>query len=467
MTKILFFILSISIFSPIACLAQQNDITFLVKTIKESYAGYDTKTKDNEFDKQVRKIIKENGSDTFRILSEIVHYFRDPHLSILGRRIDAKDTVTYKHNYNSVRAYLSSPSLKKDSREGYWINNYNSCVIALKRVKQRPDEYIGYIMETRRKIFLPGFISMHIAPVSKNKYRVWYTGPNGGDRVYLDATFTNDSILNTGFYAKWKKLEKYDKPILPTLPEYNPNATARLLDSNNFLITIPGNSEANTKIVDSIVKANYNILSKTKNLIVDIRDNSGGTVRTYSPLLPFVYTNPIARIGGYKKYTKALLQAEEQELKEYKRLYPTDKAVINLREEQLIETITNLGKTVYDTADVYTLDSIKPYPVNVAIIANNGCLSAAEMMIMDFKQSKKVTVFGEHTFGAIDYLDNFSLELPSKIYSLNIASVKRKIPAGNNPIDNIGISPDVPIPDSVTNWVQFVQHYYQKTGRDK
>ena len=77
-----------------------------------------------------------------------------------------------------------------------------------------------------------------------------------------------------------------------------------------------------------------------------------------------------------------------------------------------------------------------------------------------FKQSKKVTVFGERTMGAIDYLHFYELNTPSKKYSLYAASTKRVIHPGGKKYDGVGIYPDVTIPDSVADWQQFVVDYY-------
>src|SRR5690606_17888146 len=66
-------------------------------------------------------------------------------------------------------------------------------------------------------------------------------------------------------------------------------------DSNTIVVRIPENNGRNTRIVDSLVQKHHEEIIRTKNLVIDVRYNIGGTVRTYFPLLPYLYTQPIIR----------------------------------------------------------------------------------------------------------------------------------------------------------------------------
>ena len=84
------------------------------------------------------------------------------------------------------------------------------------------------------------------------------------------------------------------------------------------------------------------------------------------------------------------------------------------------------------------------------------------MFLLDAQQSKKVKLFGEHTMGAIDYLNFYPQATPSGKYKLYIATLRRDIPPGGSKLDGKGIEPDVPISDATPDWVDFVNHYYEK-----
>ncbi len=91
-------------------------------------------------------------------------------------------------------------------------------------------------------------------------------------------------------------------------------------------------------------------------------------------------------------------------------------------------------------------------------------MSAAELMIFNFKQSKKVTTFGERTYGAVDNSDFYTVPLTSSRYILYIPSSTTVIPYHEKErFDGIGIFPDVPITGDKTDWIEFVKKYYEKS----
>lgn len=451
--------------STLTAFCQKDDVSFLIQTIKQNYSGYSDKVKGSDFDNFALKVIKENGADTFRILSKLADFFGDQHLKIYGyRNIKKSDSALYSRNLKTVTAYLSN-KMPKDKYEGYWVNDYNDCLIAIKKVKLSPWKYQAYVVESHNNALPEGLICAQFEYIKDSKFLTDYITSVSGSRVYLESEFRSDSIFTLGAYGKWRKLKHYENRILQTLPLFNETASARVIDAENYLITMPGNSEENTKIVDSIVKADYQKIASSKNLILDIRNNLGGTVRTYAPLVPFVCTNPIQRISVTTLYSDALVKSEESEIEYYKKKYPSNVEAIKKKDLYLAEIKGKVGKLIYNKGSIFSCDSVKKYPENVAIICNYACFSAAEMMILDFKQSKKVKVFGEHTLGAVDYLDNFAVELPSQKYTLDIASSKREIPKGQSKIDGKGIMPDISIAESVEDWVSYVVRYYKNNKK--
>ena len=89
--------------------------------------------------------------------------------------------------------------------------------------------------------------------------------------------------------------------------------------------------------------------------------------------------------------------------------------------------------------------------------------------------SKKVILFGNHsTAGVLDYSNAVSTNFPSGKYQLTFPMTRsQRLP--ENPIDNIGIKPDVIIPfhdteqlyDKLDIWVYFVKNYLELSGSKK
>jgi hypothetical protein len=441
--------------------AGEDDISFVLKVIQEDYPGYKDKIKGTEFNRYAVKVIREYPKDTFRVLSLLVNYFNDQHLVVYKPDAikDIKhDSVICSENLKMLREYFERNTPTR--YEGYWVNDRSDYVIAIKQISGNPRKLLAYAIETRNNIFPPGMICQQYEQIKGRQYLTNYTTTKC-NAIFLESNFRNDSILTTGAYGKWRKLNKYNYPTLPSIATFTYNAEGRLLDKNNFLITIPGNSAQNTNLVNEIVRENRNLISSTQNLIIDIRNNMGGTIATYDSLIPFVYTKPIYQVDGNGYYSKVYIENLKERLNEY--LKDSTKNDANIKELRIeIERRSRAkGKVLLNQGLVFKFDSIMALPKNVALITNYACQSAAEMMILDFKQSSKVKLFGEHTMGAVDYLSNFTIDLPSKKYKLMLPASKRVIPKGGSKIDGIGIYPDVAIPDSIENWVEFVQNYYR------
>jgi hypothetical protein len=83
-------------------------------------------------------------------------------------------------------------------------------------------------------------------------------------------------------------------------------------------------------------------------------------------------------------------------------------------------------------------------------------------MIIYLRQSKKGTIFGEKSGGAVDYINASEFYLPKSKYTFWVATLKREISSLFPQYDNIGIPPDVEIPESNPDWIQFVKDYYGK-----
>lgn len=447
--------------------SQTNDIEFMVKRIKDNYAGYQDRVKGNEkeFDGFVKETIKKENKDTFRILAKIVSYFNNPHLQVYAPD-DLKgvkiDSFACKNNLNNIHDLFGNTRLKKDRYEGYWMNDRKTTIIAILKNKSS-NTYSIYYIDSKFSRVPSGYLIGTIEKFIDGKYLADLISTRAGTRFLLRSEFKNDTTLTTGDVAKWFKTG-FSAPTLPNIPPIPKGVftEGRLLDNGCYVLTLPDFSASNISVVDSIVKADYQKIIGSKTLILDIRNNTGGTVRAYAPLLPLVATQPIIPISGYKFCTKDLLQHRRDQIKGLLASKTLDSLTLKELINDSLKISSNLGKLVFEPGDTIKFDKTIPLPENVAIITNYSVESAAEMMVLDFKQSKKVKVFGEKTMGAVDYLNNYATPLPSKKYILSLSTFKRKIPPNQSRIDPTGILPDVKISDKEEDWVEFVRKYYEK-----
>ena len=77
----------------------------------------------------------------------------------------------------------------------------------------------------------------------------------------------------------------------------NYNFEAKPLNESTIYFNIPSFSWESKPTIDSLFASNKFNLSKSSNLILDLRNNGGGSDDVYSIISPYLYTQPIKGIG--------------------------------------------------------------------------------------------------------------------------------------------------------------------------
>lgn len=129
--------------------------------------------------------------------------------------------------------------------------------------------------------------------------------------------------------------------------------------------------------------------------------------------------------------------------------------------QKIIEQIdNNMGNFfIPEESKTIAIDSsyVKlPYPKKVGILCGRYNSSADEEFLLIAKQSSKVKLFGETTYGSLDISNmNFAFS-PSGIFVLGYGMTKScRIP--DFCIDGIGLQPDYYIDSTITDWIKFTQ----------
>src|SRR5688572_1437083 len=117
----------------------QNDRDFFLAKLATNYPGYKEKMNGDRFALFVKKLEDEHLQDTFKLLSRIARYFNDIHLSVIDpfyvKHLDSSQCVAA---YDDNRAYFKDHNRNKNRYEGYWINDYRNCVMAIRQVSSNP-----------------------------------------------------------------------------------------------------------------------------------------------------------------------------------------------------------------------------------------------------------------------------------------------------------------------------------------
>ncbi len=242
--------------------------------------------------------------------------------------------------------------------------------------------------------------------------------------------------------------------------------TFKKIDSSTILFRIPSFAWEDKPLIDSIIRTNYQTITSTPILILDLRGNGGGIDYSYLELLPFIYTHPYESKGAGWWASEGNMGFFQEAL---------EKGTIRKGHEEetreLIEAMKMNPNTFVteDKADTVKRDTVYKTPVKVGVIVNDFCASSCEQFVLEAKNSKKTTVFGTNTLGVLDYSNTVAVDMPTKNLQIRYPMTRsNRLP--DYPIDNIGIAPDVRItlPDNlnlmseVDDWVLFVKDYLEK-----
>lgn len=458
--------------------AQENkcliDFEYIVNRIENDYPGYSDKVnKDNvkELEKFKNKISRKiilYPDSCFKYLNDYTAWFKDHHLRVSYIRKSSKNN---KESYEKRFAKFDSTSLAQqtNSLEGIWIGFRGDFAI----IKQ-DDKYVG--------------ISIDLYGYDKNQ--VIFEAIDKGNNEYELTTYRNYrqfqprkeeasllldnsvfEIHNDTRFVRQTSDKRVDMAFLSSyIPQYpnglNTYPLAVCLDDSTFYLRVPSfySSTAN-----DLVKKHWNEITTRPNLIIDIRNNGGGQDNYYEKLAELIYTNPYESKGVEWYSTKGIIEDWENAIKNgnIKEGYEEEsKALVEKMKE-------NVGGFVihpyYGDDEIIKRDTIYNCPKRVGIIINERNASSAEQFLLTAQNSSKVILFGnKNTAGVLDYSNITPKELPSGEYNLWLPATRsRRLP--ENPIDNIGIAPDIYIPleptlqlfDRLDDWVYFVKDYLE------
>ncbi len=465
------------------CLANLN---YLVTTVKENYIGYRDKVTPahqerlDYFTDSLRTEAQKVGmGNCMPILWSYTYFFRDVHLQALLRRTSTNQDFIRNTFAGEEKIDWSTQQLEqyfnnskpKDWIEGIWEARNPTYTIAIIRQPSKTRDFAGFILQADSLFWMPGQIKIEIKKtgdvykaLNYSRDHIPFPDTLAVDRTGAIPNFEIAAHIGQQVFYKRYPTQKQDRKKVSSLassslPAYVGQPHFQLLDPETALLTLPTFAYSMKRTTDSIVEANRKTILATKNLIIDIRNNTGGTVLSYWKILPFLYTDPITYSGETIWATPTNIEA----YKDYASSNPYRPEEIT---KQLLAIYTSLtqhpGELVTVPIGTFRQDTIYPYPVNVAVLMNDGSVSAAELFALDVQQSKKVILFGQPTKGGVDYLDANTIPLLCPNYSL-VYPLSRHPRMSETPLPAPRLQPHVLIPPNTPDWIAFVRAYLKRT----
>jgi hypothetical protein len=387
----------------------------------------------------------ETLTECTELLSEWLKFFRSGHIGI-STTINTSVTETYKIDFSQFEKYISEK--KEADFEGIWTTGVSKLGI-----KKDGENYVVFFMESELEYRKPEEVLLKITWDGK-KFKT-ISQHNIGDPKMIGNNHLKFNGMSTlkrlsPVFSEDPIFEKYYKSVL------SQNPYLEELNATTLYLRIPSFQIHNKSAIDKVLADNKDIILKTENLIIDLRDNGGGASMSFSELLPFLYTNPTRGFGieflstelNNKRHLEysTNLNYNENTRQTYKNYY--DKS-----QNRLGEFVNMSDNEVF----ISKYDTVYEYPKNVGIIINRDCASATEHFLLNAKQSKKVKLFGTTTLGMFDIANTHFVESPCKEFFLHYG-LSRSLGLPEMAIDDIGLHPDFYLDKTIPQhkWVEFV-----------
>lgn len=469
--KNLFYLLPLLFTTP--SFGQQNCnceevLTNLVLRVEKDYPGFAEKTKDtlvyNSLKKELFIKAKKTANDQcLTLLTQYASFFKDGHIWILPNEQDQSPVINKKAVPKEldvdITEFKETIKLSKDKLEGIWTTeNYT---IGIKKTGE--NQYTGFVIETKNQDWKPKEIKFQL---DGKENIVYYLSDHSAFKdtfkVYENYLLYINNLKFT--FLKQDVNRKLDSVAVKNKIDELDGFFFKKLSDKSSLIKISSFNYPYVGRIEKLIADHKSIIETSENLIIDIRNNGGGTDNAYKVLLPLIATNPIRNVGiellstqglidGVTKYKDGLIEKDKEK----------NKIEIEELENRISTYKSNFGKFINSNSEIVSIDSVQvstKSPKQIIILVNNKVGSAAENFLLKAKQSKKVKILGTPTSGVLDYANAYFFKFGCDNYRLLLPTY-RSLRIPEYPIDNIGIQPDVYLDKTISDWIAYAVGYVE------
>lgn len=445
-----------------------SDFDFVLEVVRRDYAGFPIKVtgaKAAEFEALVRAKrlqLEQAPTDELAIVKGVLAWFRDRHLGFSQAFSPERANTT---DIDDARLAAQGPFISITSSRGRhplggttWASvdgNYRATIVA---DAANPKRALGVITATKSPAWSRGQVKFALTPSDTGWSGSYYMRDHSEEPTPA-AFLGRGSVLRFGAPAvDWVRVNPAPTVVVENvIPSSDFNL--RRLSDRTAILRLPDFHGENRAKIEKLLVDNRALLESTPNLIIDVRDNGGGSDSSYDKLMAWLYTRPIYSIGVEFRASPRNADLYAEMLKD--RSLPPD----SLATIRRIIAGMRKGERAWVQADdkpftITTYPKVMPSPNRVGILIT-GAGSSGDQFVLDARQSRKVTTFGGPTAGVIDYSNVLEVAVPSGRYRLQW-STSRSMRLPEEPIDNVGVQPDIPIGSEVDDPVRFVQAWLER-----
>ena len=456
-------LLSFAYLSPGQNCSCEDKLKFVKTQIESNYAGHkdkvNTKTRkaydafSRDYLARARKVTK--PPVCFALIHDWLKFFKDGHIQLAGNADNDADSLVLKERMKNTETIdLSAEQMDQIQHsnipvEGVYTYSDSTYTIAIVQSKTEYRDFAGIIVSSKADTWKKGQVKLELKKTGNNTYSTiaYYR-----DHSYKVEDFTFDG---TSFNDEWIKTGT-SQPHKNTAA--NPEKIqVKKVNDNTLYVQIGSFDGSNARAIDSVFKTSLFVLRSTPNLILDLRGNGGGSDFSYRPIVQWLYTGPITRIGADVWCTPANTNGMRKMVLDNPDVPEDMKADVK---KLVADMEQNTGRFIQSNADdTLTIDYVEPNPHKVVVLIDRYCASSAEQFLLVAGQSSKVTLMGETTAGVLDYANmRPSSTSPCKDIALYYATTRsRRIDMGLG-IGNKGIKPNIELAKD-KDWVEEAVKY--------
>jgi len=499
------FLLLTFLLAGLSSVAQQSscitDFDFLVKKIKNDYPGYADKTrgdKANEFlqlESYLRGRISLYPDSCGVYLDKYASYFRDEHLRVRNvpgpdKEWVKMDTSTFGRNIVIDTNSFFRQTVSSRGIEGLWNSWCGEIAVVRDTVT---GNYLG--VSVSYSGWKAGQVMFEFA-AKENVVQTGESHPQSCDTLFqvkefsvwkgsrprkkLASLHVNRHILeihDVRFFVRKTSSSRNDYALMKSYIPLHPNGsntyfTYGILSDSTFFMRV-NSFDGLKERIEKVIQSHWSDIMSRPDFIIDLRNNGGGQDDEWQALAKLIYTAPYLSRGVEWYACDDNIRLFEDALKDGfggEEGMRWNRAILGEMRKHPGEFVIH---PMMGNDDTVRQDTVYKNPRRVGIIINEANGSSAEQFLLAAKASSKVTLFGnQNTGGVLDYSNAVEINLPSGKYYMRYPMTRsRRLP--DNPIDNIGISPDVFIPypatpqllDRTDTWVEFVKDWLEAPGK--
>lgn len=432
-----------------------EELTFVIDYYEQNLPGFadnvDTSNRESyEFFKmQLRAeamaaCARENAC--YKLLLTYAEFFRDNHSSVFSARhaaIDEKNAIAVDSFQRSElfrdREKLKISGKKRKNKLEDIENTYRSddgvYTVAVVKSKNNFRDYAGVIVSSQTPLWQKGQVKFELKHKGGNRYDMYQYMRNHAIVYSKNVTLTAGILNDSWFNIQLKNPQAYNTNV-PWKLEY------REPDPETAYLRIPTFNANWYAKLDTFYRKYDSLILTKPNLIIDVRNNGGGSDACVWPLLKYIYTKPF-RTDYVDVYVT------QENIRKSIAWYDENKNdTVNFDRPYLDEVLAEIEsmKNAPDhsfiprsSGELVQLDQTRQFPKKVAIITNKYCASSCETLLFVARESDKAIIVGENSGGYVGYGEVSTVQTPHFHFDL-VCSMTRY--QQQREFEEIGISPD-------------------------